>query len=35
MGEVVDKYEEVLFYEDITYLLGFCDLLKLIEDGSK
>ena len=27
-GEVVDKPEEVLFYEDITHLLGFCNLFK-------
>jgi hypothetical protein len=27
-GEVVDKSEEVLFYEDIAHLLGFCDLFK-------
>jgi hypothetical protein len=27
-GEVADKSEEVLFYEDITHLLGFCDLFK-------
>jgi hypothetical protein len=28
LGEVVDKYEEMLFHEERTHILGFCDLFK-------
>jgi hypothetical protein len=26
--EAIDKFKEVLFYEDITHLFGFCDLFE-------
>jgi hypothetical protein len=26
--KIVDKSKEKLFYEDITHILGFCDLFK-------